>query len=187
MWTRSCKPIRYLSEFLNTMSEDQKMQEGAGDPCASILAELEDAQKKAAEYLAGWQRATADYHNLQKQVAAERVEVVKYANEYLLLELLPALDHAQEALAQAPALEGALAQWVAGVRHVFDGLWSVLKAHGLEVMPDTLGATFDPTRHESVGVRKEEGREPGFVLAVERPGYLLHGRVLRPAQVIISD
>lgn len=157
------------------------------DPCSSVRAELEEAQKKAAEYLAGWQRATADYQNREKQVTAERVALVKYAHEHLLLELLPGLDHARQALAQAPILDGPQIQWVQGVHHVFDGLWRVLKAQGLEVMADTVGATFDPTRHESVGVRKEEGREAGIILQEQRSGYLLHGRVVRPAQVIINE
>lgn len=167
-------------------NEEQKIEVTA-DPCASVRAELEEAQQKAAEYLAGWQRATADYQNLQKQVATQRVAIVKYAHEALLLELLPALDHARQALAQAPQLDGAHAQWVQGMRHVFDGLWAVLKSQGLEVMTDTVGAAFDPTRHESVGVRKEEGEAASTILQEQRPGYLLHDRVLRPAQVIISE
>lgn len=170
------------------MNNNEEQEIGATeDPCAPLRAEFEEAQKKAAEYLAGWQRATADYQNLQKQVATERGELVKYAHENLLFELLPALDHARQALVQAPALDGASAQWVQGMRHVFQGLWVVLKAQGLEVMADTVGATFDPARHESVGVRKEEVKEAGVILEEQRPGYLLRGRVLRPAQVIISE
>lgn len=169
------------------MNEDHKMDEVVEDPCTILRAELGEAQKKAAEYLAGWQRATADYQNLQKQVATERGMLVKYAHEDLLLELLPALDHARQALAQAPQLDGANAQWVQGMRHVFDGLWAALKSQGLEMMSDTVGAAFDPTRHESVGVRKEEGKEIGIIIQEQRPGYLLHGRVVRPAQVIISE
>lgn len=170
------------------MNDENKVNNDVTEgPHITLRTEIEAAQKKADEYLAGWQRATADYQNLQKQVAAERGMLVKYAHEELLLELLPALDHARHALAQAPALVGASAQWVQGMRHIFDGLWAALKSQGLEMMVDTLGAAFDPTRHESVGVRKEDGRESGLVVEVQRSGYLLHGRVVRPAQVIISE
>lgn len=151
------------------------------DPCGELRAQLEEAEKKAAENLAGWQRAVADYQNLQKQVAEERRRLWQLATEQMILDLLPVLDAAGQAQAHAPN-----DQWATGVKHVFDGLRATLKAQGLEEMK-TVGEKFDPVRHESVGARKEDGKESSVVLEEQRPGYLLGGKIIRPAQVIISE
>lgn len=158
-----------------------KPNEEAHDPCAELRSALDEADKKVAENLAGWQRATADYQNLQKQVAEERKCLLQFATEQLLYELLPVLDAAKQALATAPD-----DAWAIGVRHVFNGLQSTLKAQGLEEMK-VMGESFDPVRHESVGAQKQEGTEPGIILEEQRSGYLLKDKVLRPAQVIISE
>ncbi len=155
------------------------------DELAEIRAELEATKKKAEEYLAGWKRAAADYQNQEKEVAREREAFVRFATERLIFDLLPVLDHAASAFAHPPSLDGADAEWLKGVRHVFEGLQSMLRSHGIEEMK-VLGGEFDPERHEAVGSRKEEGKASGAILEEVRAGYILHGKILRPAQVIIS-
>lgn len=151
-----------------------------------IRTRLIEAEKRAEEYLAGWKRARADYQNREKEVAREREAFARFATQRLLLDFLPVLDHAKQALAAAPPLNGPESEWLTGIRHVFEGLRSMLRSHGIEEM-QVLGERFDPERHEAVGSRKEDGKEPDTILEEVRPGYLLHGRVLRPAQVIISS
>ncbi|MBI4280574.1 nucleotide exchange factor GrpE [Candidatus Uhrbacteria bacterium] len=152
-----------------------------------LKKELQTLGEKTEEYLAGWKRAAADYQNLQKETARDRETMVRFASEHLLRDLLPVLDHAKAAFGQMPETDNEMIkQWLAGAKHVFDGLKKTLKAHGLEEMP-VMGEKFDPGRYETVGSRKEDGKEAGLVLEEARPGYLLHGKVLRPAQVIISE
>lgn len=151
-----------------------------------LKGQIAECQKKAEEYLAGWKRAAADYQNLQKETTRDRENMVRYATERLLTDLVPVLDHAKQAFARMPETDGAIKQWMDGVRHLFDGLKNMLKTHGIEEMK-VVGEKFDPVKHETIGSRKEEGKESDVVLEEARPGYLLHGKILRPAQVIISE
>lgn len=153
----------------------------------NVQDKLTEAEKKAEEYLAGWKRARADYQNLEKSTVHEREAFVQFATEGIVRDLLPILDHATQAVAASPTLEGSAAEWVSGVRHVFDGLRHTLRAHGVEEIVVSRGDQFDPERHETVESRKEEGTEPGRVLVVVRSGHLLNKKLLRPAQVIISS
>lgn len=147
--------------------------------------ELKELRQKAEEYLAGWKRATADYQNLQKEVRREREELARYATGRLIFDLLPVLDNAETALKHVP-MESTDDAWVAGIRHVFDGLRGLLRVHGVESMT-VLGEKFDPESHEAVGSRKDEQKESGIVVEEVRAGYKLNGKILRPAQVIISE
>ena len=170
----------------SSMTDEQKNLIPEPNELDDLQNQLIECQKKADEHLAGWKRAAADYQNLQKDTARDREQMVRYATERLLNDLVPVLDHAKSALAQIPEVDGAAKQWMTGVQHVFDGLKSVLKSHGIEEMK-VVGEKFDPLRHETVSARTEEGKEAGVVLEEARPGYTLHGKVLRPAQVIISE
>jgi molecular chaperone GrpE len=146
---------------------------------------------KAEEYLAGWKRAQADYQNLKKEVERDRAEYAKYANERLLEKLLPAIDQFALALKFLPDLSALseaqrkpMENWLVGIRAV-QSLWDQLASSiGLERIP-TDGA-FDPIVHEAAGEEVVEGKESGTIIRVVQDGWRLHGKVLRPARVIIA-
>lgn len=157
-------------------------------------ARLPDDQSACAtceEYLAGWKRAQADYQNLQKASAQERTEFAKYANERLLHELLPVIDQFALALRFVPATEGLpedqrkqWKNWLVGI-HAVQAEWERVAASlGLERVA-TQG-TFDPLIHDAVGEEAAEGDAPGTIRRVAQDGWKLHGKVLRPAKVIIA-
>lgn len=149
--------------------------------------ELEEVKKKADEYLNGWKRATADYQNLQKETVRERERLAQYATEEIIRDFLPVLDQAGEAFRNAPTdADQKIQEWIRGVKIVFDGFAHLLRSYGVEKI-EVLGKPFDPMYHETVGSRRQEGSVAGIVLEDARPGYTLHGRILRPAQVIISE
>jgi len=108
-----------------------------------------DYQAQAAEYLAGWQRARADYQNLKKETDAKVAEYIALANKELLLELLPLVDYFKNAFKHLPKdLKGN--DWVEGVRHIQSKLEQVLAYAGVKEM-EVVGEKFDPEVHESVG------------------------------------
>lgn len=144
-----------------------------------ITADAE-LQAKCDEYLAGWKRAQADYMNLKKDTEREKAEFSKYANERLLERLLPAIDQFELALEHAPA--GIADPWISGLKAVKNTWEAAFHDIGLEHVP-TDGA-FDPLIHEAVG--EEDGGEAGKIVRVVRSGWRLHGKLLRPARVIIS-
>lgn len=150
-------------------------------PIITTKKELEEAIQKAEENLLGWKRAMADYQNLEKKTAREREAFTQFAAEQIIRDILPTLDQAGRAMEQAPKDE-----WTKGVQMIFENLHDTLRSHGVKKM-EVIGKKFDPAYHESLESRKEGGKEPGIILEEKRAGYLLHNRVLRPAQVIISE
>ncbi len=137
------------------------------------------------EYLDGWKRAQADYQNLKKETEKEKAEFAKYANERLLSDLLPALDQLTQAMRFIPAADAdrkTWDNWLVGIRAV-QSLWEqAAKAQGLERI--ATDGTFDPAKHEAVG--EEEGEKAGAILRVTEDGWMLHGKIIRPAKVIIT-
>lgn len=151
---------------------------------ASGAGNLPDAwQAKAAEYLAGWKRAQADYQNLRRSVEQEKIDMVKYANEALLQDLLPLVDHFNMAFKAVPEKDRT-SSWLKGVEHISTNLKQILQEYGVTVM-NTVGQKFDPTQHESVGETPSD--QPDGIVAEEMSaGFLLHGKVIQPAKVKIS-
>jgi len=148
-------------------------------------------EEQAAQYKAGWQRALADYKNLENQVAAQRIEFAKFAKEGLIEALLPTLDYFDTAMKHLPDISTASEEaqkthnnWLIGIQQVQKLLLEVLKNEGVEQVPES--GTFDPNLHEAVEERDEGEGEPGTILETNSKGYTLHGKLIRPAKVIIK-
>ncbi len=127
----------------------------------------------------------AEFDNYRKRAAREKEAVVAYGNERLLRAILPFLDNLERAIAQAGA-SGSAEALVEGVRLTYDHLLAELRKFGLtQVVAE--GAMFDPNLHEAIAMVPWEGKPEGTVLAENRKGYLLNGRLLRPAQVTVAQ
>ncbi|HBZ36569.1 MAG TPA: nucleotide exchange factor GrpE, partial [Candidatus Veblenbacteria bacterium] len=138
--------------------------------------ELESVKNQAAEYLAGWQRAKADYANLKRETEGRMIELTRYANEEFIRELLPLVDYFKQALRAVPK-EEAGSSWVEGIRHIQTRLLELLAYHGVKEM-DVVGEKFNPELHEAVD--QVEGGPSGTILEEVRTGFYLHDRVLQP-------
>lgn len=128
-------------------------------------------------------RTVAEFDNVRKRSAREREEYTRYANESLLRDILPVLDNLDRAL-QAARTEPATSL-ATGVELIQRELLRVLEKFG--VTPFTsVGQPFDPERHEAIA-RMPTADLPDMTVAAETArGYLLHGRVLRPAMVTVA-
>lgn len=120
-----------------------------------------------------WKRALADYQNLEKRIEAEKEEFVKFANNQLILKILPSLDSLEEAEEHLKD-EGL----ILAIKQLKDALVS----EGLEKI-QVKGGDFNPEFMECVDVGQGE---EGKVLDEIRSGYKLGGRVLRVAQVKVG-
>lgn len=128
-------------------------------------------------------RTRADFDNFRRRTRQEREELVQFATKKLLADLLPVLDNFDRAI---QALEGVdEPQMKQGIEMVHRQLLQVLHQYGVTEM-EAVGALFDPSQHEAVMQEQVEGQEPGRVIEVLQKGYLLHGKVLRPAMVKVS-
>lgn len=143
--------------------------------------------EKCEEYLHGWKRALADYDNLQKQLAEERVGMRNATTEDLVQQLIPVLDHFDQAVRFKPEdLPKQAEQWLQGILYVQKQLETVLESFGAAPF-GTEGEIFDPNLHEAVSEEKDEEKEDQTVLTVQIRGWKLKDKVIRPARVIINS
>lgn len=151
-----------------------------------LKEELKQARKERDEYLDGWKRAKADFINYKKEELARLEEVVKFANEDMIRDLIGVLDSFELALA---TLKGTPAE--KGVYLIKTKLEDCLKKRGVSVIEVERGEKFNPNFHEAVemvdpssdGVAEgKRGKSDTIVEEVET-GYLLHGKVIRPSRV----
>lgn len=146
------------------------MSPATHDDLARVQAEIAAAQEELAA--------------LRCRRAQEQEEMTQAAQAAAFTLLLPFVDDLDRALAHQPA---ALASdpWVQGVAIIGAGLHSLLDRQGLVAM-NPLGQPFDPRQHEAVAHLPTDDVAPDTVTAVYREGYVLGGRVLRPAQVQVA-
>ncbi len=149
------------------------------------LREALEAKTREAEALEDRSlRVMAEFDNARKRAAREREDYTRYANESLLRDLLPVLDNFDRAL-QAARGEPAAAAVTAGVELIQRELLRVLEKFGVTPF-ESAGQPFDPTRHEAVA-RVHIPEQPEMTVVGETArGYLLNGRVLRPALVTVA-
>jgi len=129
-------------------------------------------------------RALAETENLRRRAQRDREDYVKYANETLLRDLIPVLDNLDRALAAARTA-GESGTVVSGVELIQRELLRVLEKAGLSRY-SAVGERFDPTRHEAFARVVSADRPPDTVVQETAAGYLLNGRVLRPAMVAVA-
>ncbi len=157
--------------------EPQAAPEAPGSEVEELKRQLDEKQDRLL-------RALAEADNVRRRAQRERDEYARYANESLLRDLIPVLDNLDRALDAARA-GGNAAGVVEGVELIQRELLKVLERAGV-TRYSALGQPFDPTRHEAIARTVRADVMPGTVVTEQLPGYLLHGRVLRPALVAVA-
>jgi molecular chaperone GrpE len=154
-------------------------------PAQAIADELAIAARERDEYLDHLRRLKAEFENYRKRVQRDHEELRLRAAETVVESLLPVMDNMSRALeAGARHEEG---QLLAGLELVSGQLRGTLEGHGLEEIPVESGVLFDPTVHEAIMAQPSSDHSEGTVTQVLERGYLLHGRLLRPAKVIVAS
>ncbi|MGQ9661202.1 MAG: nucleotide exchange factor GrpE [Kiritimatiellia bacterium] len=162
----------------STVLQQDKAPAPADGPMARLLAE--DKETLAERVL----RVQAEFDNFRKRTLREKEESARRANEQLISELLPVVDHLELALEVGVGREeDALAQ---GLRLIHSQFLAVLRKFGVVPM-ETAGRAFDPNLHEAVSRMPAKDVQEGMILQEVRRGYLLGDRLLRSAQVVVSS
>ena len=152
-------------------------EEHAQDSIKKLRERLKESEAKAKEYLDGWQRSQADFVNIRKRDEEAKTEFLKFAQADLVSQLLPVLD----------SLELSLPHGNKELEVIYKQLLSTLKGNGLEV-ENPVGEDFDPRRHEAIGtIETEDKKDDHKVLEVIQKGYILSGKIIRPAKVKIGE
>jgi molecular chaperone GrpE len=151
-------------------------------------AALAAAQEEAGRNLATAQRWQAEFENYRKRQERDLADMRARASERIVLELLPVLDDLDRAIDHtvASAASGTeLEHLLAGVEMVRTRILGVFGKEGVELV-DPFGAVFDPNLHQAVGQREDPDVPEHTVVEVYQKGYVLGGRVIRPAMVLTS-
>lgn len=126
-------------------------------------------------------RLGAEFENFKKRAERDRQISVKFASESLLRDLLPVIDHLEQAL-QAAGADNAI---ITGVKMVLKQFEDVLSRHGVKSF-NALGEQFDPTKHEAMAEHLDDSVPAGQVIQEFQKGYFLHERLVRPARVVVA-
>lgn len=159
-------------------------------PAEEQPAEEQPAEEQPAEapppepdWKDRYARAMADFDNFRKRTARDREDLVKFAASDVLKDILPTVDNLARALDEAK--DKADDPFVAGVKLVYDGLIKALADHGATPL-DSAGEPFDANFHEALAQLPSEDVEEGHVMSEVKRGWLLNGKLLRAAQVVVS-
>lgn len=174
---------------------EEQVAASEGEPAAEPEKEAAEPEKEAAAGKApeqakaepDWKdmyaRTLADFDNYRKRTARDREELVKFATSDAVKDMLPTADNLMIALDQAKDKED---PFVKGVRLAYEGFLKSLKDHGAEPF-DSVGESLDPSRHEAIATLPSETIKEGRISAEIKRGWMLNGRLLRAAQVVVSS
>lgn len=147
--------------------------------------ELKQAQAKAEEYYNQLQRLQADFDNYRKRTQKEKAELIKYAAERLVKDLLPVLDNFERAVLAAKTNPD-FASFSQGVDMILRQVQDVLGKEGLKPM-EVVGQPFDPNLHEAVQRVDSEEHAENTIIEELQKGYYLKEKVIRPGMVTVSN
>jgi molecular chaperone GrpE len=166
----------------NEAAEDDPL---TGSDDGNTPDEIEVLKAEAAENWNKYLRAAAEIDNLRKRNARDVEHARRYGVERLAAALLPVRDSLEAALKAADAETMDLATVLEGEQATLKLLDQALEAAGIaEIDPE--GEPFDPERHEAMSLLPSPTAEPNSVLTVVQKGYELHGRIVRPARVVVA-
>lgn len=160
--------------------EEKPCDENVND----LPARLAEKEKEAAENYDRFLRASAEFDNYKKRVVRERIDLIKYGNESLIKDMLPIADSLDRALKHTVDTKDFDA-FIKGLQLVQEQFLGCLKNHGVEGV-ETKGKDFDPNVHEAMLQVESEKYEENKIVEEFEKGYILNGRLLRPAKVSVS-
>jgi molecular chaperone GrpE len=151
-----------------------------------LAAQLAAAKREAAGAYDRYLRTAADLENFRRRTVREKEELRLFAAARVLESLIPVVDHLTLGLAAARGPKADLKGLVGGVELVLQHVKAAMASHGLtEINP--VGGPFDPHQHEAISHEPSPSVPAEHVVRVVRTGYLLNGRLLRPASVVVSS
>ncbi|MFL2870074.1 MAG: nucleotide exchange factor GrpE [Pirellulaceae bacterium] len=176
-----------VQQPVNETINDAGVEEGSNDAAAEdaeVISEPLTPEEELAEANARVLRITAEMENVRKRMQKEVFDARRYASTGLIRDLLGAIDNLGRAISAASDEErtGGIAS---GVEMVLQQLEQILEQQGCtKICPK--GQVFDPNQHEAASQLPSDEFDAGLIMEVLQDGYVLHERVVRPAQVIIS-
>ncbi|WWP00162.1 MAG: nucleotide exchange factor GrpE [Candidatus Dasytiphilus stammeri] len=188
------QPIENENQKVLSKNENNEIikdhQESAVDNRDERIAILEmqliEVQKHERDQIL---RAQAELKNIRRRADLEIEKIYKFSLEKFIGELLPVIDNLERALKMADKYNQQLFPMIEGVQLTLKSLLDTMYKYGVKVIKETQ-IPFNPDIHQAMSIKEieeqEEGIKPNVVLEIIQPGYMLNGRLLRPAMVSVS-
>ncbi len=177
--------VEKLNVAENITPSVESVKEEMINEIEALKAENENLKKELEEYKDRLLRRVAEFENFKKRLEADFSNAVKYANEKLLLEILPVVDDLERSLSsgkEKPDFDS----FYQGVKMIYSKLMKVLEAHGVKPF-DSVGKKFDVYYHEALLRIPRDDVPPDTVIDEVERGYMYYDKVLRHAKVIVSS
>lgn len=168
-----------------TLVESAEEQASVDDPIVQLVQEYKQAIKARDEAEDKYLRAAAEFANARRRAELRADNEVRAAKELILGGFLPVVDDLDRALLAVPA-DGNAYSWLEGFSLIQRKLASTLERQGITPI-QAEGQPFDPALHQAVLMEAADGVPSGTVLQELQKGYLLDGKVLRPAMVKVAQ
>jgi len=154
-----------------------------------LKSDLETAKQEAANNLDASLRAQAEMANFRRRTDEDRINNAKYSNSRLIGNILPVLEELELAISHTEANAennvNSSGQLLEGIKLIQRKLTGVLESEGVSAI-EAVGLIFNPLEHEAVGTEETTEIDAGYVTEILRPGFRLHDRIIRPAQVMVA-
>lgn len=190
--TASCGCTPEGSNDVNDVC-DCAAERAASDMCneektlnnSEVYKLLDEAAAEAAKNKDLYMRAVADLDTYRRKVRREKEELEKYALQVFIESLIPSLDNLDIAM-KAMKDSGEAVAWAEGVEMVRNQMSRTFEEFGVKEV-GAAGKTFDPNIEECVSHQPSDEVPENAVISVQRKGYTINGRLVRPASVIVSS
>ncbi len=149
-----------------------------------LQKKLKEAEKEIEVLKDRLLRTAAELDNFRKRTEREISQIIQNANERLIKDILPVIDDLERSLKLSHE-GGNEKDFRKGIELIYQKLMSVLQSYGLEPI-ESENKEFDVEQHEALLQMEKEGIPPGIVIEEHEKGYLLNGKVLRHAKVVVS-
>jgi molecular chaperone GrpE len=164
--------------------EEHKKKKKKEEIIEELKQNLEESQKELEQLKERVLYQQADFENFKKLKAKEKQEALKFGNETLVKELLPVIDNLERAIEHASKTEDSRSI-IEGVELTLSGFLKVLEKFGVTRV-EAKGKEFDPNVHEAVAHEESRESAAGTVITELQKGYIMYGRLLRPAMVTVA-
>ena len=150
-----------------------------------VQSEIENLNQQLSEAREQVLRAHADAQNARRRAEQDVEKAPKFGQEKLASDLWPVVDNLERALDAMNVSDEALKPIIEGVELTLKSLVDTLAKHKIESV-NPVGEPFDPQLHQAMTMVESPDAEPNSVINVFQKGYTLHGRLLRPAMVVVA-
>jgi len=171
-------------EDIEIVSEEEESVEAQ---IKKIRENLKECQKLKDEYLAGWQRARADFINARKDEEKEREEFIRFAQKNIVEKLLALADNFDLAFVNRDILPKDGGNWLTGMENTRSQLMKILEESGVAPLENSTGKKFNPSAQEAIEkINTPDPEKDNLVLEEAQRGYKMYDKILRPAKVKVG-